>query len=283
MPTSLTIDNEELQRLHDYILEKDIRSIPIKSKYELLRLKDGKISIIVYKSMKVVHNDTSDSKQVINSILRRDVKYDYIVGSDETGKGEWYGPLVVVSTALTPEQIIKFREIGVRDSKSINSKELFSLAKSITNHNIIMKELTLMPAKYNELYEQLRNENKTLNDLLAWAHSIVIKDVLEKIESCSVKIVIDKFDQKKTDLRLERKNILKKDFEIVQKSKGESEISVAAASILAKQIYESKLELLNHQYKLDLKNTEPEDIDPELLPKIAKLHFKNIQKLLPKS
>ena len=64
-------------------------------------IKDGKVMIVVYKSGKVVHNGSEESEKILHEILKREDKYDFILGSDETGKGEWFGPLVVTATALT--------------------------------------------------------------------------------------------------------------------------------------------------------------------------------------
>jgi ribonuclease HIII len=127
---SLAISISEIQRLESIIQKKNLNRKAVKNNYELLRIKDNDITIIVYKSGKVVHNDSELSKQIIESILKKESKYDYILGSDETGKGEWFGPLVVVSTALTPDEIVELRMLGVRDSKTIKKPQLLKLAKS---------------------------------------------------------------------------------------------------------------------------------------------------------
>jgi len=284
MTTSISIDISELEKLKDYILKTGMKRAQPKNEYELLRIEDGDINIIVYKSGKLVHNDTEASQNVIQAILSREKEYDFIIGSDEVGKGEWYGPLVVVSVALMPNEMDRIRKMGVRDSKSMAKKKLKEIAKKLMQLHLMKKSLILMPEKYNELYQMFKNENKTLNDLLAWAHARSIKDLIEWIKSEKIrfetgKIVIDKFDVKKTDLRLS--TLDKTNLEIIQKSRGESEIPVAVASIIAKSIFENKVDELNKKFKIDLRNSSPADIDPKVLPFVAKTHFKNVKQYLP--
>ena len=130
-PASLTISDKELQKLKGYILKTNLKRETPTNEYELLRIKDGKVMIVVYKSGKVVHNGSEESQKVINEILKKEDKYDFFLGSDETGKGEWFGPLVVTATALTPEEIIELRKMGVRDSKTIKKAELMKLAEQL--------------------------------------------------------------------------------------------------------------------------------------------------------
>jgi len=106
---SLAISNDEFENLKGIIREEKLNCESVKNSYELLRIKENDIVIIVYRSGKVVYNDSDASKQIINSILIKDFEYDFILGSDETGKGEWFGPLVVVATALTPDEIVDLR------------------------------------------------------------------------------------------------------------------------------------------------------------------------------
>ena len=122
------------------------------------------------------------------------------------------------------------------------------------------------------------SENKNLNDLLAWAHSSAIKDVIDKLVYTKIKLVIDKFDVEKTYRRLHTLDESK--IKIIQKSKGESEIPVATASILAKRTFEKSVDALDKKYHINLRKSSPEDIDKSILPYVSKLHFKNVNKYL---
>jgi ribonuclease HIII len=275
---SLAISNDELENLKGIIREEKLNCESVKNSYELLRIKENDIVIIVYRSGKLVYNDSDASKQIVNSILIKDFEYDFILGSDETGKGEWFGPLVVVATALTPDEIVDLRMLSVQDSKKIKKSQLLKLGKKLKNMDFQRYSVILNPRSYNKLYSKLQREGKSLNDMMAWAHSVVIKELIEKIEFKKVKVVIDKFDFEKTEYRLE--NVDKRNLEIIQKSGGESEIPVAAASIIAKYLFELEVDKLNKKYQIDLRKVKPKDVSLDVLPTVAKVHFKNIKNIL---
>lgn len=277
MPTSVTISLKELQNLKKHILKTGLKKRKPTNEYELLRVENGNIKIVVYKSGKLVYNDTVESARVIDEILDVDRKYTYFIGSDEVGKGEWYGPLVVGCVALEPSLIKKFRKMGAKDSKSMDKKQLLLVAGRITKETFVKRITPFLPETYNRLYEEFQKENKTLNELLAWAHSSVIRKVLGSIRYESAKLVIDKFDVEKTYRRLYGINNSK--IKVIQKSKGESETPVAVASILAKVRFEELVDNLNEKYNIDLRQAKPEDLDPKILRYVAKLHFKNVKKV----
>lgn len=282
---SLIIDDQEIRRLKILISEnttKKLRTVPTTNEYELLRIKDGEISIILYKSGKLVYNGSQVSREVLDEILIRPEGYDYILGSDETGKGEWYGPLVVVATALNPEEIVELRLVGVKDSKTIKTPQIVKLANKIMEMDFPRQSIVLNPPTYNKLYSNFKKEGKSLNDIMAWAHSRVIQDILSKIEFEKAKVIIDRFDFEKTEYRLKSidQKIDQNRLKIIQKTGAESEIPVAAASIIAKYLFESAVDGLDEKYGIDLRNSKPEEIKVELLPEVAKIHFKNVGKLL---
>ncbi len=276
--TSLNVNAHEIENLKSFISQKGLKKVDVTTEYELLRVKDGNISIVLYKSGKLVHNGSDDSKRIINAILEREEIYDYVLGSDETGKGEWYGPLVVVATALSSEDILNLRKLGVRDSKTIKKTRLMEIAEELKKMSFEHQSIVLRPKKYNDLYFKFQRENKNLNDMMAWGHSAVIQDLLGRIQFKNAKVVIDKFDFEKTQYRLEK--VDKTNLKIIQKSGAESETAVAAASIIAKHIFEMEVDKLNSKYNIDLRKSNPEDIKQELLPEVAKIHFKNVKKCL---
>lgn len=275
---SLYLSTEEITRLQGRLRELNLRELPLKSPHELLRIKQGEVQLVVYKSGSVVHNGSQASQELVHSILTVDKAYDFVIGSDEAGKGEWWGPLVVEAVALSPIEINTLRELGVKDSKILKKNRLLELAEELLKLNFKRKLLLLRPKTYNEKYNEFKKERKNLNDLLAWAHTRMIKDILKDLSFQRAKVVIDKFDIQKTDLRL--KTITSPSIKILQKTGGESEIPVAAASILAKYIFEIEVNKLDRKYQLDLRNSNPSDIPPSILPLVAKLHFKNVKLVL---
>jgi len=282
MPTSISIDINELGRLRNYILSQNLKRAPTTNEYELLRIKDGEIDLVVYKTGKLVHNGSAASQEVVDFILTKERSFDYLIGSDEVGKGEWYGPLVVTAVALKPYDVVRLRKIGVRDSKLLTRGEIERLAKEILASGLSFKNVILMPETYNERYAEFKKEGKSLNDFLAWAHATAIKDVLSLIpkESARIHIIIDKFDVEKTDLRLQRANVKQPNIEITQSSKGDTQLPVSVASILAKHAFEERVDQLNAKFEVDLRNNSPQSVGKEKLQHLAKTHFKNIAKLL---
>ncbi len=278
MNKSLLLDAEEIKRTKHLIEEKHLKKVNITNEYELLRVKDKDLNIVLYKSGKLVHNGNTASIEFLNAILRKEENYDYILGSDETGKGEWFGPLVVVATALKPDEILELRKLGVMDSKDIKKPKLLELAENIIKMDFKRYSVVLPPKTYNEYYKEFSRENKSLNDLMAWAHSKVIKELLDQIKFTNAKLVIDFFDYKKMEYRLEK--IDKTNLEIIQKTGGESETPVAAASIIAKYLFEQEVDKLDKKYGLKLRNSKPGDVDEDILPLVAKIHFKNVKKYL---
>lgn len=288
--TSLIIDHQEIKRLEHLVSENKSRKlgkVSTTNPYELLRIKDadGEINMVLYKSGKLVYNGSQASRKFLDDVLLREKGYDYILGSDETGKGEWYGPLVVVATALNPEEIVELRLEGVKDSKTMKTPQIIKLASRIMEMEFPRQSILLNPPAYNKLYSDFRSEGKSLNDIMAWAHSRVIRDLLAEIRFEKARVVIDRFDFKKTEDRLRGIDRTtgtngRGRLKIVQKTGAESEIPVAAASIIAKYLFESAVDGLNEKYEINLRNSEPEDIEVELLPQVAKIHFKNVGRLL---
>jgi ribonuclease HIII len=271
----ISIDLNELENLKDYIIKTGLKRVKSNSKYELLRIKDGEVSIVVYKSGKVVFNDTMASRKVIDSILKIETKFDFILGSDEVGKGEWYGPLITACVALTPNLIDKFRKLGVRDSKTINKKKISFLAQRMIKEDFVWKYTMLTPSTFNKMFEAFKKENKSLNELLAWAHARAIRETLDTIKNKRARLVIDKFDVEKTYRRLY--GVDKSKLEIVQKSEGESEIPVAVASIIAKDMFERWVDRFSRKLDIDIRNVSPRELPESILKQVGKIHFKNVR------
>lgn len=274
---SLILSENETNKLREFISNNNLKTVPVTNKYELLRVKDHNINLILYTTGKLVFNESDETLNLLNSILIREEGFDYFLGSDETGKGEWYGPLVVVVTALQPEEIVQLRLLGVKDSKTIKTPKIIETAEKIRKMEILYQSIVLNPESYNKLYLEFENEDKSLNDLMAWAHSKIIHRLLGKLDFNQVRVVIDRFDQKKTENRLGKFD--ENRVEVIQKTGAETETQVAAASIIAKYLFEREIDKLNKKYELDLKNMSPKEINPEILRYVAKIHFKNVKNL----
>ena len=144
--------------------------------------------------------------------------------------------------------------------------------------------VVIKPEKYNELYNQFKN----LNKLLAWGHARAIENVLEKAPECTLALS-DKFA--KDDKVIENALMTKgKQIKMVQRTKGESDIAVAAASVLARAEYVSRMKSMSLSYKIDFPKGASDKViqtakeysekyGKSRLNEVAKLHFKTINNI----
>ena len=206
------------------------------------------------------------------------------IGTDEAGKGDCFGPLVIAGVFVEPGDVAKLQEMGVTDSKKISDAKIKRLAAKLRlyfNHRYNL--VFINPEKYNELYTKIAN----LNKLLAWGHARVIENLLQKV-NCEYAI-IDKFGQEKfIEQALMKQG---RQIKLIQIPRAEQDLAVAAASILARDVFLTKLEELSEKYGLTIPkgcNERVKDIGRQLvvkygqeeMGKIAKLHFKTTQEIM---
>jgi ribonuclease HIII len=208
------------------------------------------------------------------------------IGVDESGKGDYFGPLVIAS-AYTDESLSQaMQELGVRDSKKITSDaRILEIAREL--RKLLGDRFSLIsigPAKYNQLYTRI----KSVNALLAWGHARAIENLLEKVPACP-RAVSDQFGSKE---QVKRALLQKgRKIELVQRHRAESDIAVAAASILAREGFLLGLRKLSDQYGLKLPKGASnlvQDAAVELVQKhappallqAAKCHFKTTETIL---
>lgn len=210
-------------------------------------------------------------------------------GIDESGKGDFFGPLVIAGCYVDRDIARTFREAGVTDSKSIGSDaKIRSLADLIRRtpgavHNVVV----VGPAAYNRLYEKMGN----LNRLLAWGHARVIENLVAARPDCP-RALSDQFG----DPTLIKRALLDKGraIQLDQRTKAESDPAVAAASILARERFIDGLRDGGLRLKLDgplprgvsadVKSTArrlAEAHGGEVLREVAKTHFRTAHEIAP--
>jgi len=204
------------------------------------------------------------------------------IGSDESGKGDYFGPLVIGAVYLPDGQEAVLRELGVKDSKRTSdnrSRELAEVIKRGYKHSVV----AIGPERYNELYERLRN----LNRILAWAHARAIENILAEVP-CRLAIT-DQFGDKSYVLEaLMQKG---RTIGLVQKPRAEEDPAVAAASILARAEFLKRLHFLSKEMGVELPKGASKLVEEAgvrlvkvhgaaILDKAAKRHFKITQRVL---
>jgi ribonuclease HIII len=214
------------------------------------------------------------------------------IGTDEAGKGDFFGPLVTAGVYVDERTAKLLRTLGVRDSKLVGDRELRGLATSI--RQVVEDEkravIIVAPKRYNELYKQMRSEGKNLNTLLAWAHTRAIEDLIG--HGLRPKFILsDQFGDKRyietrlmVDTRLSGVPVL-------QMHRAEADVAVAAASILARDAFLRWLEQAGKTLGLTVpKGASPKVIETgrllvsqmgaEGLKDYAKVSFKTMEKVL---
>jgi ribonuclease HIII len=167
------------------------------------------------------------------------------MGIDESGKGDFFGPLVVAGAYVDPELAKVMREMNVRDSKTITSDDK-ALDMGRDLRKLLGRRFSVVrigPEAYNRLYAKMRNVNR----ILAWGHARCIENMLDVLPDCP-RAISDQFGSKE---QVERALMKKgRKIELVQRHKAESDLAVAAASVIAREIFLRSLMDLEKQYSL---------------------------------
>jgi ribonuclease HIII len=205
------------------------------------------------------------------------------IGLDESGKGDYFGPLVIDAVFVDEQTEERLITLGIRDSKLLSDNRMFALAeqiKTLCPHFVVPIE----PKRYNELYAKVKN----LNRLLAWGHAWALESLLEKV-SCDLAIV-DKFgDEFYLRAVLKEKG---RQITVIQQTHAEVDIAVAAASILARARFVQHMEQLSRKVGKTLPKgaSDPSIVvigrelvaehGKDILEETAKLHFKTTEAIL---
>lgn len=261
------------------------------------RKKQSSISLNIYYSKKkgISYYITSQSdreisrefKEIIFKLInKKNHQWKKWAGTDESGKGDFFGPLVACGFVADGNIAKKLIHFGVADSKKLSDKKIVEIAKKIyANFAANIELIILKPSKYNELYQKFRNQNKKLNHMLAWMHSRIILNLNKKHNFKGT--VIDKFAHANV-IKYALKDM--KNITFSSQIKAESDIAVAAASIIARYHFLQQLKALSKKYDISLtKGASKQTIkkakefakkySKARLSEVAKVHFKTINKI----
>lgn len=209
-------------------------------------------------------------------------------GSDETGKGDYFGPLIVCGFYLEQKDREKLLKLGVCDSKKLKKEQINTIAKQLYHDFPGRIEcLVLKPQKYNELYASFASQKKNLNDLLAWCHAKVLDNLIKR-NPLPEGVFIDQFSHAKKASGLLKK--LHPELPVLERPDGEQDPAVAAASIIARYQLLQSFQSMNRFYKLKFPmgagagvKTAAQSFFAQYgkarLGEVAKLHFKTTKEL----
>ena len=210
------------------------------------------------------------------------------IGTDEAGKGDYFGSLAVAGVYVNPEIREILHTLGVRDGKQLSDLQIRKLAQEMRmrcGHYI--SSIEIAPPRYNALYTSFRKSGQNLNHLLAWLHARAIQNLLKRVECHHV--LVDRFAKEEV-LAGQLRSSLNLDIELIQIPKAESDIAVAAASIIARDVFLQRLEQLSKKHQIQLPKGASQVIDAgkhfvkqhgsESLRHVAKLHFRTTTDIL---
>ncbi len=265
------------------------------AEHTLWRAQNKEITVTLYKSGKVlVQGKNADEfiARFINpsfqpqdkpkSNVSQNSPYSSWIGTDESGKGDYFGPLVIAGVLAESKNLEKLSKLGIQDSKKLSDPLIRKIAPEIKN-NAVFSIVTINPAKYNELYKKIGN----LNNLLAWGHARSIENILKK-KPCN-NALSDKFGNES----LIKNALLKngKNINLEQRTKAEDDIAVAAASIIARDEFVRRMQKMSDEYGIKFSKGASEEVikqaklfvskyGAEKLSSVAKMHFKTTEKVI---
>jgi ribonuclease HIII len=226
------------------ILERDGFEM-LERPYAHYGAKKGKLNVTVYEKGPKVLVQGKETEEFVQFTLEPEVLgearlgYEEVTnpemftphfGIDESGKGDFFGPLVIAGAYVDATSARALLDAGVMDSKRIGSATRIAKLAKVVRGTRGVKEVVvaITPERYNELYDSFRN----LNELLAWGHATVIAELAKKEPTCP-RALSDQFANPRVlERALGKKGV---SIELEQKTKGESDVAVAAASILARE------------------------------------------------
>lgn len=272
------VNANEISLLKNLLVSRtDVKHLQTTNPYEVFRIEYEDCLIVGYTTGKIVANKENARKLIAEILpkLSAVATKPITIGSDEAGKGEWLGPIVVAAVAVKPERYYQLQAQGVMDSKELALPRIRELASFIRDSHYLRNHVIITPRRFNELYAELKDEKKTLNDLLAWGHSKAIEDLLKSVQKGNekIRILIDEFDRIKTEKHLHRV-LSMSNVEVIQYPKAEENMAVAAASIIARDMREDYIDLLCKKLGKDLRTITVENaILDEKADEYAKISY----------
>ena len=209
-----------------------------------------------------------------------------VIGSDETGTGDYFGPVTVAAVYVPADKIALVQELGVKDSKQLTDEYMRKIAPDLMKvcpHSI----LTLRNDKYNAIQARGYSQGK----IKALLHNQALKHVLTKIAPDKPDyILIDQFAERgiyynhiKNEKQIIRENVL-------FSTKAENlHVAVATASILARYAFLKEMDKLAEIVGFPIQKGASGKVDEmaakiwlkhgeETLKSMTKWHFANTEK-----
>ncbi len=216
-------------------------------------------------------------------------KYMYInsVGSDEVGTGDYFGPIVVSSSYVKKDDVNYLKELGVMDSKKITDEKILEIAPKIIK-KVKYKSLVLTNKDYNKF-----NKDYNMNKIKAIMHNKVLYQMINEEHPIIDAIIVDQFAEKYVYYNyLKDTNLVQRNITFMTKAEDKN-MAVACSSIISRYIFIQEFNKIGKNVGFNLPKGAGNKVDEigklivqkygkEILENIAKLNFKNTEKILNK-
>jgi ribonuclease HIII len=276
--------------------------IPPTNDYTLFRAKFNRVNITIYKTETILFQGKNEDSEYMVwaekfnlptetvTEVKDNQHYYYmsVIGSDEVGTGDFFGPIVVAACYVKTEYVNHLRDLGVRDSKLLKDSQIIKLASKITA-TVPYSIMVLSNQKYNSMYQEGEVNQNIIKALL---HNSVIGSLIEKLDKTKDHvdvILVDEFIPKDKYLEYIAKHPhVITNIETVQKGEG-VHLAIAAASILARYAFLKQLNQMSKDYGVTLLKGASEAVDKQIadilsekglgvLTNIGKLNFSNYER-----
>jgi ribonuclease HIII len=291
------LTSDQADKLKNLLEERNYKFHPVP--YARFAAEKEKTNVVFYESGKLVvqGKGTQDFVEFAlepEILQKAQLGYETILnpelllprlGVDESGKGDFFGPLCVAGVYVNEKVIAAWKEAGIRDSKNISSdKKIKDLAELIQDTpGCVTSVVPIGNEAYNRLYLKMRS----VNTILAWGHARVIENLMgqrHRMNPAPVRAISDQFASSK-DTVAKALMLLGREIELVQRHRAEEDIAVAAASILARNEFVKRLGDLGRANNVTFPKGASAQVDAvakefvaregvEKLGKVAKMHFR---------
>jgi len=283
--------------LHDYLKENnfEFREVP----YARFAGTKDKLNLVFYESGKLVVQGKGTGEFlefVLEPQILKEAKLGYEkilnpelvaprLGIDESGKGDFFGPMCIAGVYVNEKVLQQWEEASIQDSKNISSdKRIRELADLIKDTPGCV--YSIVPIG-NEAYNRLYTKFRSVNPLLAWGHARAIENLMQQRQRMNpppVRAISDQFASSK-DVVAKALMTHGREIELVQRHKAEQDMAVAAASILARNEFVTRLGELEKQYQMKLPKGASAAVDKAAkeffekfgaseMSNVAKMHFR---------
>lgn len=239
------------------------------------------------KKIELSNSEDKKKKDKLDKIETKDSKVYYAntIGSDEVGTGDYFGPIVVCACYVAKEDIPFLEELGVKDSKKLTDEKILEIVPKFIK-KIPYECMILSNKEYNEKY----TENMNMNKIKAILHNKVLMKMTNKFKADYV--VVDQFAQPYVYYNYLKDTNYVKNITFMTKAEDKC-LSVACASLISRYVFLKEFDKLGDSIGMFLLKGASDKVDEmgkkivdkygvEKLKEVAKLNFKNTEKILSK-